>query len=114
MMKGLDKSNLFIAKALGRSHRSINTEVKRGTVSQKKLINGKMFVWKAYYAKAGQLVYEKHREACKPKVKLLKVKRFIYHAIQKIKVEKWSPDVIVGRVKEDGCLNTMSECVLKL
>ena len=102
MMKGLDKSNRFIAKALGRSHSTINAEVKRGIVTQKKLINGKPFVWKAYYAQTGQLIYEKHREACKPKHKLLKVERFIHYAIQKIKVEKWSPDVIVGRVKEDG------------
>ncbi|KAF0226204.1 MAG: hypothetical protein FD133_843 [Erysipelotrichaceae bacterium] len=39
--KLLDKSNRFIAKELGRSHKSINSEVKRRTTVQKKLVNGK-------------------------------------------------------------------------
>lgn len=99
--KRLDKSNRFIAKELGRSHSTINDEVKRGTAVQKKLVNGKALFLEAYYAQTGQLIYEKHREACKPKYKLLKVEGFIRYAKQKIQDKKWSPDVIVGRVKED-------------
>jgi IS30 family transposase len=100
--KRLDKSNRFIAKKLGRSHSTINDEVKRGTTVQKKLVNGKALFLEAYYAETGQLVYEKHREACKPRYKLLKVERFIQYAKHKIQVDKWSPDVIVGRAIELG------------
>jgi transposase, IS30 family len=100
--KRLDKSNRFIAKVLGRSHSTINDEIKRGSAVQKKLVNGKSFIWEAYYAETGQVVYEKHREACKPHYKLLKVERFIQYAKQKIQVEKWSPDIVVGRAIELG------------
>lgn len=44
MMKGLDKSNHFIAMELGGSHWPINAEVKRGTAIQTKLVNDKPIV----------------------------------------------------------------------
>ena len=95
--KRLGKSNRFIAKELGRSHSTINDEIKRGTAFQKKLVNGRAIYSENYYAETGQFVYEKHREACKPRYKLLKVEEFIQFAKQKTQVEKWSPDIIVGR-----------------
>jgi len=95
--KRLGKSNRFIAKELGRSHSTINDEIKRGTAVQKKLVNGRAIYSENYYAETGQFVYEKHREACKPRYKLLKVEEFIQFAKQKTQVEKWSPDIIVGR-----------------
>jgi IS30 family transposase len=100
--KRRDKSNRFIAKELGRSHSTINGEIKRGTVVQKKLINGKPVFFEAYYAETGQIVYAKHREASKPRFKLLSVERFITYVKEKIRVDKWSPDVIVGRVIAEG------------
>ena len=100
--KRLDKSNRFIARELGRSHSTINDEVKRGTASQKKILNGKALFLEAYYAETGQLVYERNRDASKPRYKLLKVERFIQYAKHKIQVDKWSPDVIVGRAIELG------------
>ena len=100
--KRLDKSNRFIALTLGRSHSTINDEIKRGTAVQKKLVNGKAYYLKAYYAETGHLLYKKHREVCKPQYKLLKVEGFIKYAKQKIQVEKWSPDIIVGRAIELG------------
>ena len=100
--KCLNKSNRFIAKALGRSHSTINDEVKRGTASQKKIVNGKALFLEAYYAETGQLVYEKHREACKPQYKLLKIEGFIQYAKRKIQGDKWSPDIVVGRAIELG------------
>ena len=97
-LKRLSNSNRFIAKVLGRSHSTINDEVKRGTAVQKKLVNGKPIYSENYYAETGQFVYEKHREACQPRYKLLNVEGFIQYAKQKIQEEKWSPDIIVGRV----------------
>jgi IS30 family transposase len=41
VLKRLNKSNRFIAKQLQRSHSTINDEIKRGTVTQVKLVNGK-------------------------------------------------------------------------
>ena len=48
--KHLKYSNRFIAKALGRSHSTINDEIKRGTTVQKKLVNGNPIFHEAYYA----------------------------------------------------------------
>jgi len=95
--KRMGESNRFIAKVLGRSHSTINDEIKRGTAVQKKLVNGKPIYQEAYYAETGRFVYEKHRETCKPRYKLLNVEGFIQYAKQKIQVEKWSPDTVVGR-----------------
>jgi len=97
-LKRLSNSNRFIAKVLGRSHSTINDEIKRGTAVQKKLVNGQAIYSENYYAETGQLVYEKHREACQPRYKLLKVEEFIKYAKRKIQEEKWSPDIVVGRV----------------
>ena len=96
-LKWLFNSNRFIAKVLGRSHSTINDEIKRGTAVQKKLVNGKPISQESYYAETGRFVYKKHREACKPRFKLLNVEGFIQYAKQKIQVEKWSPDTVVGR-----------------
>jgi len=100
--KRLGYSNRKIAKILNRSHSTINDEIKRGTAIQKKLVNGKAIYLEAYYAETGQLVYKKHREACRPHYKLLKVEAFIQYAKHKILVEKWSPDIVVGRAIELG------------
>jgi IS30 family transposase len=81
------KSNRFIAKELGRSHSTINDEIQRGTVVQKRLINGKPVFYEAYYAETGQNVYAKHREASKPRFKLLSVERFITFVKEKIRVD---------------------------
>lgn len=111
--KRLDLSNRFIAKQLGRSHSTINDEIKRGTVVQKKLINGKTFFYQVYYAETGQIVYAKHREASKPKFKLFRVERFITYVKEKMRVDKWSPDVIVGRVIEEGIFTSQERVCVK-
>ena len=103
MYKGQAKSNRWIAKILGRSHSTINDELKRGNAVQKKIVNGKSLYQESYYAQTGQIVYEKHREACKPRYKLFKVPAFIEYATQKIKDDHWSPDAVVGRaIREEG------------
>lgn len=101
-MKRLGKSNRWIARKLGRSHSTINAEIKRGTTVQKKLVNRKPYFFENYYAETGQIVYEKNREASKPRYKLFRIERFIAFAKKKIQCERWSPDTIVGRVIEEG------------
>ena len=100
--KHLKHSNRFIAKALGRSHSTINDEIKRGTAVQKKLVNGKPIFQEAYYAETGQSVYAHHREACRPRFKLFKVEAFLKEATALIKEHKWSPDVVIGRLQRMG------------
>lgn len=76
-------SNRRIAKALNRSHSTINDEIKRGLA----------------------------RQACLPKFKLLKVDRFIQYANEQIKVNKRSPNIIVGRAIEQGLFDAMNVSV---
>lgn len=92
-------SNRSIARILGRSHATINNEMKRGTVDQVKKINAKEIHQKLYFAETGQAVYSKHREASRPHYKMLSIQPFLEYAQQKILVDKWSPDVVVGYVK---------------
>lgn len=107
------KSNRFIARALNRSHSTINDEIKRGWARQKKILNNETIYSEHYYAETGQLVYERSRQACLPKFKLLKVTSFIQYAKEQIKVHKWSPDVIVGRVIEQGLFNSYERVCAK-
>ena len=95
-------SNRKISRILNRSHSTINDEIQRGWARQKKILNGQTIYSEDYYAETGQLVYERSRQACLPQFKLLKVDPFIQYAKEQIKVHKWSPDVIVGRVIEQG------------
>lgn len=65
-------------------------------------MNGKRIYTQQYFAETGLAVYTKRREACKPKFKIHKVKPFIDYAVQKIKEDKWSPDVVVGYAQVNG------------
>lgn len=107
------KSNRFISKVLNRSHSTINDEIKRGWARQKKILNGQIIYSETYYAETGQLVYDRSRQACLPKFKLFKVDPFIQHVKEQIKVHKGSPDVIVGRVIEQGLFNSRERVCAK-
>lgn len=98
-LQRMGHSNRSIARTLGRSHATINNEMKRGTVDQVKKVNGKVIQQKLYFAETGQTVYDKHREFCRPHYKLVWVQPFLEYAEQKILVEKWSPDIVVGYAK---------------
>ncbi len=100
--KRLGYSNRRIAKNINRSHSTINDEIKRGSAIQKKIVNGYTYTTELYYAETGQIVYENHRLKCRPQAKLVKVQAFIDYAIQKINVDKWSPDIVVGRALKEG------------
>jgi len=101
-LQRLGHSNRSIGKALGRTHSTINNEMKRGTVDQVKKVNGYTYHQKVYFAETGQAVYNKHRQASRPHYKLVKIQEFIDYAEQKILIEKWSPDVVVGYAKRIG------------
>ena len=62
-----EKSKSEIARLLDRDRSTITREIKRGTVTQIKTINGYDKEIEQYYAEAGQAVYEKNRKRSKSK-----------------------------------------------
>lgn len=62
-----EKSKSEIARLLDRNRSTITREIKRGTVTQIKTINGYDKEIEQYYAEAGQAVYEKIGKEVNPK-----------------------------------------------
>lgn len=92
------KSIRYIAAQINRSPSTVSRELKRGTTTQ---MRSDLTTYECYFPETGQAVYEKNRKNCGRKGKLTAAKKFIEFAEQKIKEEKWSPDAVVGRCKND-------------
>lgn len=106
-----NKSKRQIARELGVNHQTVINEIKRGTVTQVKKINGKLKYFENYSALAAQEAYYKGRNKNKNASKLEKCKEFINTVVEKIKNEKSSIDEIVGRVKlEQTCSKSKIVC----
>ena len=88
-----------IARQVGIARSTLYEELKRGTVEQKR---SDLTVYRKYFAETGQIVYEKHRKACRKPYKLDQAAEFIRHAEKAITKDKLSPDAICGRAKLDG------------
>lgn len=86
----------MIARGLNRPHSTINNEIKRGIIKQKKIINGKEEYYTKYDAYAAQGFYELNRERSVKPFKLVRVSKFIEFAVDKIRNHKWSPDAVAG------------------
>lgn len=95
-------SNREIGRRLGRVHQTIGNELKRGTTTQLKT-GRKPFT--AYYPETGQAVYEKNRENCGAKSKLLVALEFIDFACEMIIDHDWSPDAVVGFARRQSAWN---------
>lgn len=95
-------TNRHIARCLGRSHSTINNEIKRGTTQQVRLVNQKKYYTQSYFAETGQAIYTKNREASRKPYKLYQVEKFLEFATHKIKEERWSPDAVVGYAQVNG------------
>ncbi|MGM0269302.1 hypothetical protein IGJ89_001187 [Enterococcus sp. AZ096] len=93
-------------KHLDRSHQTINTEIKDGTVRQikRQIQNGKAYDYEyfSYSAAAGQTAYEKARESSRKKPKWVDAPDFMAYADQQMKQEKRSPDVVVHHAKKNN------------
>ncbi|MGM0337042.1 IS30 family transposase [Enterococcus sp. AZ007] len=98
--------NRQIAKKLDRSHQTINTEIKDGTVRQikRQIQSGKAYDYEyfSYSAAAGQSAYEKARESSRKKPKWVDAPDFMAYADQQMKQEKRSPDVVVHHAKKNN------------
>ena len=101
-MLSKDYSHRQIALELDRSHATINNEIKRGTIEQKKKVNGVTFYFEVYKADSAQKNYENKRKKSRKPFKLMSVFLFLEYAIKKIQEDNWSPDAIVGSAKITG------------
>lgn len=92
------KSIRYIARQLGREPSTISREIKRGTALQ---LKSNLETYEAYFPETGQAVYQKNRQNCGRKCKLIQAEAFINFAEEKILKDKWSPDTVVGSCKND-------------
>lgn len=110
-------STAEIANLIGRSQRSIQREIKRGMVEQKRQnpSNNKYapeyiseLVYRADYAQMGS------EERASHKGRGLKIghdQRLADYIEDKLTKEHWSPDAIMGRIREDGIQFGTTVCV---
>lgn len=93
-----------IARRVGISRATLYNELARGTVSQ---LDTNLKPYKKYFADTGQIVYEKHRQNCGCPYKAASVSEFLSYAEEQILINKFSPDVIVGRCRRDSIFPRM-------
>ncbi len=100
-----------IAKQLGRDRRTIEREIARGLTLQRNTD------WTERMVYLADVAQRKHDEAAANKGRSLKIgndhelAKFIE---QKIKEESWSPDAVIGHIKEQGKQFTTSICTKTL
>lgn len=88
-----------IAKRLGRHLRTIEREIKKGTVW---LLNSDLTYREEYCADMAQRVYEKNGKNKGPGLKIGNDHKLAKHIEQKIIKEKYSPDAVIGEIKAKG------------
>jgi IS30 family transposase len=105
-----------IAKLLNKSKRTIERERKLGQVEQKRInSNHKKYEplhiteW-VYKADVAQRRHEENASNKGRKLKIGHDHKLCQHIEDKIKNEKWSPDTIIGRIKEEGLEFETSIC----
>ncbi|WP_440894882.1 IS30 family transposase [Amphibacillus sp. Q70] len=104
--KKLELSNRAIGRLLDRNYQTINNNVKKGTVTQvqKQTQNGKSYFYEraVYFADVNYDVYEKNRSHCGRRPKWVDGHEFVDWADQKMRQDKWSPDVVVNVAKSEA------------
>lgn len=88
-----------IARSVGISRSTLYNELKRGTVKQ---LKSDLTEYSRYFAETGQLVYQKHRQACRKPYKLDQASAFIQHLEHALLEDKLSPDAVCGRARREG------------
>lgn len=88
-----------IAKKLDRHKRTIEREIAKGTIE---LLNSDLTYRKEYCADAGQRVYDRNGQNKGPTLKIGKDHKLAKHIEKKIKKDKFSPDAVIGEIKEKG------------
>jgi IS30 family transposase len=102
--KQIKLSNREIGKILGKSHSTINEEIKRGEVVQRRTDLTEVKVYKADYAQM------KAKEASKNKGTGLKIgndHKLVEFLEKKIREENYSPDAALAEARKLGCFTNM-------
>lgn len=86
-----------IAKRMGKGTRTIEREIARGKV---RLLNHDLTYREEYCADAGQRVYEENAKNKGPGLKIGKDHKLAKHIENKIIKDKYSPDAVIGEIKE--------------
>ena len=88
-----------IAQRMGRGIRTIEREKVKGKV---RLLNHDLTYREEYCADAGQRVYEENGRNKGPGLKIGKDHKLAKHIEKKIIKEKYSPDAVIGEIREKG------------
>ncbi|MBO2535943.1 IS30 family transposase [Rummeliibacillus suwonensis] len=114
----LDEGNLSkaeIARKLGVCRATIYNEIKRGTATQVKKVNGQRIYTTKYFAATGQAITERNVARSRNPLKVNRVLDFLEYADRLMKENEWSPDAVVGRALfEDKFLREEMVCVKTL
>lgn len=86
-----------IAQRMGKGLRTIEREIARGKV---RLLNYDLTYREEYCADAGQRVYDENARNKGPCLKIGKDHKLVRYIENKIKKEKYSPDAVIGEIRE--------------
>lgn len=88
-----------IAQRMGKGIRTIEREIARGKI---RLLNYDLTYREEYCADAGQRIYEENARNKGPGLKIGKDHKLVKYIENKIIKEKYSPDAVIGKIKESG------------
>lgn len=86
----------YIAEKLGRHKRTIEREIKKGTV---KLLKSDLSYKKQYCAEVAQRVYDNNAKNKGPNLKIGNDHKLAEYIEKKIVKKKYSPDAVIGKIK---------------
>lgn len=92
-------SNQVIGERVGKSERTIRREIKRGTIA---ILNSDLTERKEYCADVAQRKYVENATNKGPTLKIGNDHKLAKYIENKIVNEKYSPDAVIGRIREKG------------
>ena len=111
VLKKAGISNVKIAEQIGKSERTIRREMARGTV---KLLNSDLTTRKEYCADVAHRKYLENASNKGPGLKIGNDHKLAKYIENKIINEKFSPDAVIGRIKEENLKFKSSICTKTL
>lgn len=104
-------SNIKIAAQIGKTDRTIRREIARGTVT---LLNSDLTLRKEYCAEVAHRKYLENASNKGPALKIGNDHKMAKYIEDKIIIEKFSPDAVIGRIKVEGLKFKNSICTKTL
>ena len=100
-----------IAKVLGKHTRTIEREIKRGTV---RMLNSELIYKDCYCADAGQRISQQNAQNKGAGLKIGNDHELARHIEKKIIKEKYAPDAVIGEIRAKGIIFKTSICTKTL